>query len=107
MNWIKKFAQWLLSEELAEERKHYQKINRIAYSNHPLSSMPQGDKNMGQFFGCAMKEMNGLNDFVLDFNPGNANLKFRDKIGFDQTRDFQGNVDPSTKRNGPKIYVFV
>ena len=27
MNWIKKFAQWLLSEELAEERKHYQKIN--------------------------------------------------------------------------------
>ena len=64
--------------------KHYQKINRIAYANHPLSSMPQGDKNMGQFFGCAMKEMNGLNDFVLDFNPGNANLKFRDKIGFDQ-----------------------
>lgn len=64
--------------------KHYQKINRIAYANHPLSSMPQGDKNMGQFFGCAMKEMNGLDDFVLDFNPGNANLKFRDKIGFDQ-----------------------
>lgn len=64
--------------------KHYQKINRIAYANHPLSSMPQGDKNMGQFFGCAMKEMTGLNDFVLDFNPGNANLKFRDKIGFDQ-----------------------
>lgn len=64
--------------------KHYQIINRIAYANHPLSSMPQGDKNMGQFFGCAMKEMNGLNDFVLDFNPGNANLKFRDKIGFDQ-----------------------
>jgi hypothetical protein len=27
MNWIKKFAQWVLSEELAEERKHYQKIN--------------------------------------------------------------------------------
>lgn len=27
MNWIKKFAQWLLSEKLAEERKHYQKIN--------------------------------------------------------------------------------
>ena len=27
MNWIKKFAQRLLSEELAEERKHYQKIN--------------------------------------------------------------------------------
>lgn len=27
MNWIKKFAQWLLSEELAEERKRYQKIN--------------------------------------------------------------------------------
>lgn len=27
MNWIKKFAQWLLSEELAEERKHYKKIN--------------------------------------------------------------------------------
>lgn len=27
INWIKKFAQWLLSEELAEERKHYQKIN--------------------------------------------------------------------------------
>lgn len=27
MNWIKKFAQWLLSKELAEERKHYQKIN--------------------------------------------------------------------------------
>lgn len=27
MNWIKKFAQWLLSEELAEERKYYQKIN--------------------------------------------------------------------------------
>lgn len=27
MNWIKKFAQWLLSEELAEERKNYQKIN--------------------------------------------------------------------------------
>lgn len=26
MNWIKKFAQWLLSEELVEERKHYQKI---------------------------------------------------------------------------------
>lgn len=64
--------------------KHYQKINRIAYSNHPLSSMPQGDKNMGQFFGCAMKEMNGLNDFVLDFNPGDSSLKFRDKIGFDQ-----------------------
>lgn len=64
--------------------KHYQKINRIAYANHSLSSMPQGDKNMGQFFGCAIKELNGLNDFVLDFNPGNANLKFRDKIGFDQ-----------------------
>lgn len=27
MNWIKKFAQWVISEELAEERKHYQKIN--------------------------------------------------------------------------------
>lgn len=27
MNWIKKFAQWVLSEELDEERKHYQKIN--------------------------------------------------------------------------------
>ena len=27
MNWIKKFAQQLLSEEKAEERKHYQKIN--------------------------------------------------------------------------------
>ena len=27
MNWIKKFAQRVLSEELAEERKHYQKIN--------------------------------------------------------------------------------
>lgn len=27
MNWIKKFAQWLLSEDIAEERKHYQKIN--------------------------------------------------------------------------------
>lgn len=48
--------------------------------------MPQGDKNMGQFFGCVMKEMNGLNDFVLDFNLGNANLKFRDKIGFDQMK---------------------
>lgn len=27
MNWIKKLAQRVLSEELAEERKHYQKIN--------------------------------------------------------------------------------
>ena len=27
MNWIKKFARWLLSEELVKERKHYQKIN--------------------------------------------------------------------------------
>lgn len=63
--------------------KQYQKINRIAYANHSLSSMPQGDQNMGQFFGCAMKEMNGLNDFVLDFNPGDHSVKFRDKIGFD------------------------
>ena len=30
--------------------KQYQKINRIAYANHPLSSMPQYDQNMGQFF---------------------------------------------------------
>lgn len=64
--------------------KLYRKINRIAYANHPLSSMPQGDKNMGQFFGCAMKEVNGLKDFVIDFNPGESNLKFRDKIGFDE-----------------------
>lgn len=27
MNWIKKFAKWLLSEEIAEERKRHQKIN--------------------------------------------------------------------------------
>lgn len=64
--------------------RHYQKINRIAYANHPLSSMPQGDTNMGQFFGCVIKEIAGLSDFVLDFNPGVTNLKFRDKIRFDQ-----------------------
>lgn len=27
MNWIKKFAQWVISDELDEERNHYQKIN--------------------------------------------------------------------------------
>lgn len=64
--------------------KLYQTINRIAYANHSLSGMPPGDTNQGQFFGCAVKEMNGLKDFVLDFNPGDENLKFRDKIGFDQ-----------------------
>ena len=72
--------------------KQYQKINRIAYANHPLSSMPQDDQNMGQFFGCTMKEMNGLNDFVLDFNPGKTNLTFRNKIGFDQMK---GNLLPT------------
>ena len=69
--------------------KQYQKINRIAYASHPLSSMPQDDQNMGQFFGCTMKEMNGLNDFVLDFNPGKTNLTFSNKIGFDQMK---GNI---------------
>ena len=62
----------------------YQKINRIAYANHSLSSMPKDDGNKGQFFGCPMKEIRGLKDFVLDFNPGNTDLKFRNKIGFDQ-----------------------
>lgn len=71
-------------ERTRELIKLYRTINRIAYANHSLSSMPLGDTNNGQFFGCAMKEMNGLNDFVLDFNPGDENLKFRDKIGFDQ-----------------------
>lgn len=71
-------------ERLRDILKLYQKINRIAFANHPLSSMPQGDINMGQFFGCTMKELDGLNDFVLDFYPGNDHLKFRDKIGFDQ-----------------------
>ena len=61
----------------------YKKINRIAYKNHDLTSMPLGDSNKGQFFGCALKELNGLEDFVLDFNPGEENVKFRDKIGFD------------------------
>lgn len=72
--------------------KLYRTINRTAYSNHSLSSMPPGDTNKGQFFGCAMKELSGLNDFILDFNPGDENLKFRDKIGFDQ---MVGNLLPT------------
>lgn len=71
-------------ERTRELIKLYRTVNRIAYANHTLSNMPLGDTNKGQFFGCAVKEMNGLKDFVLEFNPGDENLKFRDKIGFDQ-----------------------
>lgn len=43
MNWIKKFAQWLLSEELAEERKHYQKINDdLRADNEALEKSNEG-----------------------------------------------------------------
>jgi len=43
MNWIKKFAQWVLSEELAEERKHYQKINDdLRADNEALKKSNEG-----------------------------------------------------------------
>ena len=61
----------------------YTKINRKSFSKHPISNMPKDDKNKGQFFGTQVKELNGLEKFVLDFNPGKDNLKFRDKIEYD------------------------
>lgn len=61
----------------------YRRINRLGFAKHPVANMSEKDTNRGQFFGCPIKELNGLNKFVLDFNPGNSNLKFRDKIEYD------------------------
>lgn len=61
----------------------YRTINRLAYAKHTVADMPDNDENKGQFFGNPIKELNGLDKFVLDFEPGDDNLKFRDKIEFD------------------------
>lgn len=61
----------------------YNKINRTAYATHTVADMPQQDENEGEFFGSVIKQLNGLKDFVLDFDPGEKDLKFRDKIGYD------------------------
>ena len=61
----------------------YRKINRTAYAKHTVADMLPTDENEGEFFGSVIKQLNGLQDFVLDFDPGETDLKFRDKIGYD------------------------
>lgn len=61
----------------------YNNINRTAFSEHSIADMPEKDKNEGEFFGNVIKQLNGLDKFVLDFNPGEEDLKFRDKIEYD------------------------
>lgn len=67
----------------------YRQIQRIAYANHPVTQQSADDNNKGQFFGSPVKELDGLNKFVLDFNPGTDNLKFRDKIDYDLMSQYQ------------------
>ncbi len=61
----------------------YRTINRLSFENHVVSNMSPEDGNKGQFFGSPVKELNGLQNFVLDFDPGNNDLKFRDKLEYD------------------------
>lgn len=63
--------------------KLYNKINKTSYKMHAGVQNVKDDTNQGEFFGCPIKELDGLSDYVLEFNPGDVALTFRTKIDYD------------------------